>query len=110
MRNMTIPQVQKMVGTTYLHTMGDGSYLPGVIAAFVPNEGFTCLATSLIASDGYDFSSDVNDNGELCLTGLSASDSDFMEAVSLRCREIRDTGAFIIPPTSSGGYASCSIS
>lgn len=111
MRNMTIPQVQKCVGTEFIYFFSsyDGEVsLPAVIAAFVPGKGFTCLATDLIDSNGYDHSDRVDKHGNLCLIGLQKETSyELMEAASLRCREIRDTGEY---HSVKGGAASCSLS
>lgn len=106
LRNMTIPQIQKCVGTTFIFRW-DSDSIPAIVAAFVPGKGFTCLATESTSANGVEMRKDKN--GEICLIGVHAEYHNLMEEASVRCREIRDTGEYLVP-NDSGGSASCALS
>ena len=82
--------------------------IEGVIAAFVPGKGFTCLATKEEDSDGTDISIHQDKNGEICLTGLHTERHDLMREASKRCRSIRSTGRWYVAP--SFGSVACGLS
>ena len=48
MKNMTIEEIKAMVGTEFIFVFSNRVEIPAVVAAFDPEVGFTCLATSLI--------------------------------------------------------------
>ena len=109
MRNMTIPQVQKMVGTPFVYFYSDGTSIDGVVAAFVPGKGLTCLATSDVGHQGGSKVLLKDKNGEICLIGIHAEHHNLMKEASIRMREIRDTGEYHVK-TTNYGIASCALS
>ena len=108
MRNLTIPQIQALVGTEFIYTWeGINDEIPAVIAAFDPKKGFTCLATKSTTNGGKVMPKDKN--GEVCIIGLNVNHGNLMRDASIRCRIIRETGKYTSLQV-TGGLASCALS
>jgi hypothetical protein len=85
MKTYTNDEIKAMVGTEFIYVFASGAYIPAVIVAYDPEIGFTCLATKLVSSTGYDMSDQVDENGNLCLVGFDIID---MEIFSDRLMNI----------------------
>ena len=118
MKNMTDEQIKAMVGTEFLYILGSRTTFPAVIAAFDPKIGLTCLAISLIDSNGEDCSHDVDDNGNLCLVGYDSEElknRDSRAKISFTLRSIKHLGQYIADSSggfgygNNGGYTVCSF-
>jgi hypothetical protein len=118
MKTYTHEEIKAMVGTEFKYVFSDRSEIKAMVAAFDPEIGFTCLATSLIDSSGRDWSDDVDENGNVCLLGYHRSDLDDggLAEISFILRSIKHLGYYVIHSDTgfgdsykNGGDASCAF-
>lgn len=94
MKPMTTEEIKAMIGTEFLYIFHNYDSIPAIVAAYDPKIGFTCLATSLFTRDGFSFENKQDKNGNVCLIGISCTDSNFIKAPSAILRTIKYLGYY----------------